>query len=259
MSIGDVQQLIYSTFSPSTHQLGTDIAPSYQKRRGLPGGEQLCRMLLDIGARCEYNLLHAGIGGNRMQLRLTRSLTFLTFCSVVAVAQTSAPQTPNPSETPSAVHRLFVEDQEDTKTIKDEATNAEYLQRVKVREKALKSMMEAGQITSGGDFLEAAFIFQHGDNADDCLFAHILAMDAMVRDRRPLGGLQQPHWTATCNSSSRRRYSAPSTTWTRPTPFSLPELGFHLEEHSNPTATASCPTRCGLTFAYRHWLSRSRT
>jgi hypothetical protein len=116
-----------------------------------------------------------------MQLRLARSLTFLTFCNVVAVAQTSAPQTPNPSETPSAVHRLFVEDQEDTKTIKDEATNAEYLQRVKVREKALKSMMEAGQITSGGDFLEAAFIFQHGDNADDCLFAHILAMDAMVR------------------------------------------------------------------------------
>jgi hypothetical protein len=116
-----------------------------------------------------------------MQLRLTGSLTFLTLYSVAVVAQTSAPKTPNPQETPSAVHRLYVEDQEDTKTIKEEATNAEYLHRVKVRQKTLRAMLEAGQISVGDDFLEAAFIFQHGDTADDCLFAHILAMDAMVR------------------------------------------------------------------------------
>jgi hypothetical protein len=34
MSIGDVQQLIYSTFSPLTHRLGTDIARSYSKKGG---------------------------------------------------------------------------------------------------------------------------------------------------------------------------------------------------------------------------------
>jgi hypothetical protein len=118
-----------------------------------------------------------------MQLRLIASLTFLALCSVAVVAQTSAPNTPKPPETPSAVHRLYVEDQEDTKTIKDEATNAEYLQRLTVRQETLRTMLAAGQPTSGDDFLEAAFIFQHGDTADDCLFAHILAMEAMARGR----------------------------------------------------------------------------
>ncbi len=116
-----------------------------------------------------------------MQLRLMASLTFLTFCCVAICAQSSASNTSKPPKTPSATHKLYVEDQEDTKTIKDEATNAEYLQRVKVRQQTLRTMLAAGQITSGDDFLEAAFIFQHGDTADDCLFAHILAMDAMAR------------------------------------------------------------------------------
>jgi len=71
--------------------------------------------------------------------------------------------------------------QEVAKTISDEATNAEYLQRVKMRQKTLRTMLSAHQITSGDDFLAAAFIFQHGDNAEDCLFAHILAMEAMAR------------------------------------------------------------------------------
>src|ERR1700746_393371 len=105
-----------------------------------------------------------------MQLRRIGSLTFLGLCSVGVVAQTSAPKT---LETPSAVHRLYVEDQEDTKTIKDEATNAEYLQRVKVRQQILRTMLTAGQVISGDDFMQAAFIFQHGDTADECLFAHI--------------------------------------------------------------------------------------
>jgi hypothetical protein len=118
-----------------------------------------------------------------MQLRLMGSLTFLTLCCVAIGAQTSAPNKPKPPETPSAVHRLYVEDQEDTKTIKDEATNAEYLQRVKLRQQNLRIMLAADQATSGDDFLEAAFIFQHGDTADDCLFAHILAMEAMARGR----------------------------------------------------------------------------
>ena len=118
-----------------------------------------------------------------MQLRLIGSLTVVAIWSVAAVAQTSDPNTSKPPQTPSAVHRLYVEDQQDTKTIKDEATIAEYLQRVKVRQQTLRTMLAAGQVTSGDDFLEAAFIFQHGDRADDCLFAHILAMEAMTRGR----------------------------------------------------------------------------
>lgn len=118
-----------------------------------------------------------------MQHRLIGSLAFLALCNVAVVAQTSVPYTPGPPEIPSAVHRLYVEDQEDTKTIKDESTNAEYLQRVKVRQQTLRTMLAAGQVVSDDDFLEAAFIFQHGDTPDDCLFAHILAMEAMARGK----------------------------------------------------------------------------
>jgi len=118
-----------------------------------------------------------------MQPRFVASLIGLSLYSVALVAQTSIPNPPKPPDTPSAVHRLYVEDQEDTKTIKDEATDAEYLQRVKVRQQTLRTMLAAGQVTSGEDFLDAAFIFQHGDTAADCLFAHILAMEAMARGR----------------------------------------------------------------------------
>jgi hypothetical protein len=120
-----------------------------------------------------------------MQLRLAKYLSFITLCSAAVAAQTSAPKASNPPQTPSAVHTLFVEDQEDTKTIKDEATDAQYHERVKVRQQTLRTMLAAGKITSGGDFLDAAFIFQHGDTAADCLFAHILAMEAMARGNAP--------------------------------------------------------------------------
>ena len=116
-----------------------------------------------------------------MRFRLVESLMFLTLCSVATSAQTSSPHTPNPPETASAVHKLYVEDQDDTRTIKDEATNAEYINRVKVRQQTLRTMLATAQIASGDDFLEAAFIFQHGNTPDDFLFAHILAMEAMVR------------------------------------------------------------------------------
>jgi hypothetical protein len=118
-----------------------------------------------------------------MQVRFIASLIGLALCSVPLVAQGGAPNMPKPPETISAVHKLYVEDQEDGKTVKSDAANAEYLQRVKVREATLRTLLAAGKVTSGDDFLEAAFLFQHGDTADDCLFAHILAMEAMARGK----------------------------------------------------------------------------
>lgn len=116
-----------------------------------------------------------------MQLPFIASLTGLALCSLTLVAQTSTPNAQKPSETPTAVHKLFVEDQEDTRTIKDEVTDGEYHQRVKVRQATLRTMLAAGQITSGDDFMDAAYIFQHGTTPEDFLFAHILAMEAMAR------------------------------------------------------------------------------
>jgi hypothetical protein len=118
-----------------------------------------------------------------MQCLLIGGWTSLALCSFAVLAQTSSLNTSSPQETASAVHRLYIEDQEDTKTIKDDATNAAYLQRVKVRQATLRTVLSAGHVTSGDDFLEAAFLFQHGDTPDNCLFAHVLAMEAMARGK----------------------------------------------------------------------------
>ncbi len=118
-----------------------------------------------------------------MQLRLIESLTSLTLCAVALAAQTIAPNGQKPSETPRTVHQLFVEDQDDTHGPdgKPRFTEEEYLQRVKARQATLREMLATGEIKTGDDFREAAYIFQHGDNPDDCLFAHILAMEAVFR------------------------------------------------------------------------------
>ena len=126
---------------------------------------------------------------------------FLSLCSGVLSAQTSTSNTDNPSQTLSSVHSLYVEDQEDARTVTDEATNSAYLQRVKTREKYLRTMLAASQIASGHDFLEAAVIFQHGDNADDCLFGHILAMEAIVR------GTASARWIAAATLDRYLQYT----------------------------------------------------
>jgi hypothetical protein len=117
------------------------------------------------------------------QLRLFGSLTSLTLCGIALVAQSSAPNAQKPSETPKTVHQLFVEDQDDTHGPdgKPRFTEEEYLQRVKVRQATLREMLAAGEIKTGDDFRDASYIFQHSDKPDDCLFAHILAMEAVFR------------------------------------------------------------------------------
>ena len=42
-------------------------------------------------------------------------------------------------------------------------------------------MLSNGQITTGSDLYEAAFVFQHGETAPDYLLAHVLALDALTK------------------------------------------------------------------------------
>jgi hypothetical protein len=109
-----------------------------------------------------------------MQLRLIGSLTSLTLCGLALVAQTSAPNAQKPSETPKTAHQLFVEDQDDLNGPDKQPrfTEQEYFQRVKARQSTLREMLAAGEIKTGDDFRDAAYIFQHSDKPDDCLFAH---------------------------------------------------------------------------------------
>jgi hypothetical protein len=117
-----------------------------------------------------------------MQPRLIGSLTSLILCGVALAAQTSALNAQKPPETQKTVHQIFVEDQDDTHGPNGPRfTEDEYHQRVKAREVTLRAMLSAGEIKTGDDFTDAAVMFQHGNTAEDCLFAHILAMEAIVR------------------------------------------------------------------------------
>jgi hypothetical protein len=125
-----------------------------------------------------------------MQLRLFGSLSSLILCGLSLIAQTSDANTQKPSEPRKSAHQLYVEDQEDTRTIKDAVTDNEYHQHVKVREASLRTSLAAGEVKTGDDFVEAAYIFQHGDSPADFLFAHILAMEGMAR------GIVSAKWIA---------------------------------------------------------------
>jgi hypothetical protein len=49
------------------------------------------------------------------------------------------------------------------------------------RRNQVRSMLAAGQVSTAQDFHDAAFVFQHGQTADDYLLAHILAVEAVVK------------------------------------------------------------------------------
>src|ERR1039458_9789623 len=103
-------------------------------------------------------------------------LTFLPTCNR---AQT-APQPP------STVHQLFIEDQTDQPTHTPRTDpSPEVLkafdERAAARRASLHAMLSRGEITSGSDLYEAAFIFQHGETAPDYLLAHVLALDALAK------------------------------------------------------------------------------
>ena len=46
-----------------------------------------------------------------------------------------------------------------------------------------KQLLDAGTLQSGDDYYHAAFVFQHGNEADDYLLAHLLATIAVARGR----------------------------------------------------------------------------
>lgn len=51
------------------------------------------------------------------------------------------------------------------------------------RRKRTKELLDSGALQSGNDYYHAAFIFQHGDQANDYLLAHLLAMIAVARGK----------------------------------------------------------------------------
>ena len=99
--------------------------------------------------------------------------------SVFARAQTSP-------QSPTSVHQIFVEDQIDQPTHTPRTDPPPEMlkafdERAVARRATLHAMLSRGEITTGSDLYEAAFVFQHGETAPDYLLAHVLALDALTK------------------------------------------------------------------------------
>ena len=78
----------------------------------------------------------------------------------------------------SRVHQLEIEDQsENPGNISPE----EYYRHGDARRAEIRKLLEEEKITSGEDFSDAALIFQHGQTPEEFLFAHVLAVEALMR------------------------------------------------------------------------------
>lgn len=86
---------------------------------------------------------------------------------------------------PSRVHQLEIEDQSENP---GNISAAEYYRHGDARRAEVRELLEKGKIISGEDFSDTALIFEHGQTADDFLFAHVLAVEALVRGGRPTNG-----------------------------------------------------------------------
>jgi hypothetical protein len=113
-----------------------------------------------------------------------RILPIMLICASTSLAA-QIPSTGNSGAPVKLVQQLFQEDQNDlpghgpngTSTVDEQQYNA----RVEVRKRQIRALLAGGGLKTGEDFYDAAFIFQHGETAEDYLFAHVLAMEAVLK------------------------------------------------------------------------------
>jgi hypothetical protein len=106
-------------------------------------------------------------------LMFASCVALLSLGSIALFAQSAAPVT----AAVSRVHQLEMEDQsENPGNISPE----EYYRHGDARRAEIRKLLAEGKLNSGEDFSDAALIFQHGQTPDDFLFAHILAVEALM-------------------------------------------------------------------------------
>lgn len=107
-------------------------------------------------------------------LMLALPVAVLNLGSIGLSAQSAAPAT----DVVSRVHQLEVEDQSENP---GNISAAEYYGHGDARRAEVRKLLEEGKLTSGEDFSDAALIFQHGQTPEEFLFAHVLAVEALIR------------------------------------------------------------------------------
>ena len=107
-------------------------------------------------------------------LMLALPVAMLNLGSIGLFAQNAAPAT----AAVSRVHQLEIEDQSENP---GNISAAEYYRHGDARRAEVRKLLDEGKLTSGEDFSDAALIFQHGQTPEEFLFAHVLAVEALIR------------------------------------------------------------------------------
>jgi hypothetical protein len=105
-------------------------------------------------------------------LMLALPVTVLTLGSIEL-----SPQSAQTKAAVSRVHQLEIEDQSENP---GNISSEEYYRHGDARRAEIRQLLEQGKITSGEDFSDAALIFQHGQTPEEYLFAHVLAVEALI-------------------------------------------------------------------------------
>jgi hypothetical protein len=113
-----------------------------------------------------------------------RALLLALLLAAKAFCQEAKPHEAKTSQ--SEIDVLYDQDQKDREgDFTSQTMTLEYVTRLQERDSAhrkrVHELLTAGALKSGKDFEKAAFIFQHGEQPDDFLFAHILAMVAVTK------------------------------------------------------------------------------
>ena len=115
------------------------------------------------------------------------ALSLVSSAPLVAQQNAAAPKAPLTNN--QAMTAIFVADQ----AARDHPAAIDW--RVlwpadKARRAQTQALLDAGKLSSADDFYHAAYVYQHGDEAEDCLKAHALAVVAIAR------GKQEATWIA---------------------------------------------------------------
>lgn len=102
------------------------------------------------------------------------SVALLSSGVIALTAQSATPAT----TAVSRVHQLEMEDQSENP---GNISAEEYYRHGDARRAEIRKLLAEGNLNSGEDFSDAALIFQHGQTPEDFLFAHILAVEALMR------------------------------------------------------------------------------
>jgi hypothetical protein len=114
-------------------------------------------------------------------MRYLPALPVVLLLAISLCGQTTQNQPP----AQKAMHQIFLEDQADLPGQGGKITEQEYYRRNESRKMAVRALLANGEAKTGEDFYDASHIFQHGNTTDDCLFAHILALEAIVHGYEP--------------------------------------------------------------------------